>query len=215
MIKTAWRKKHKEIIDDFLFFLNKRTNNYILKGGTSLMKCYGLDRFSEDIDLDSTDHKTINDIISNYCKNNNYEYRIAKDTMTVKRFFIDYRNEIKTKPLKIEISYRRRSIPSDEVAIINDINVYKLNEIAIMKINTYNNRDKIRDLYDIAFICNTYFDNLTPQVKQMFRNSLEYKGLEQVDYLIQTQSDELIDNEKLIVDVLNMFDKLELLVSLD
>lgn len=28
-------------------------NPFVLKGGTALMECYGLDRFSEDIDLDS------------------------------------------------------------------------------------------------------------------------------------------------------------------
>ena len=46
------RKLHFEIIKDFLLYLNRVSKDYILKGGTSLMTCYGLDRFSEDIDLD-------------------------------------------------------------------------------------------------------------------------------------------------------------------
>jgi predicted nucleotidyltransferase component of viral defense system len=36
----------------YLLLLNKRTDQFILKGGTALARCYGLDRFSEDIDLD-------------------------------------------------------------------------------------------------------------------------------------------------------------------
>ena len=33
-----WRDKHNIIINEFLEFLNKRTNNFILKGGISLLK---------------------------------------------------------------------------------------------------------------------------------------------------------------------------------
>lgn len=45
--------------------------------------CYNLDRFSEDIDLDST-NKNIKKYIDNFCKKNNFQYNIAKDTDTVK-----------------------------------------------------------------------------------------------------------------------------------
>ena len=43
---------HKKVIIDFLNYLNSQTDQFILKGGTALMLCYGLNRFSEDIDLD-------------------------------------------------------------------------------------------------------------------------------------------------------------------
>jgi len=48
----------KKVIDDTLRFINDRTDRFILKGGTSLMECYGLDRMSEDIDLDSVDKES-------------------------------------------------------------------------------------------------------------------------------------------------------------
>jgi len=34
--------------------ISKDNSSIVLKGGTALMLCYGLERFSEDIDLDST-----------------------------------------------------------------------------------------------------------------------------------------------------------------
>ena len=45
----------KNVMKDLLLFINKYDKHTtILKGGTSLMFCYKLDRFSEDLDLDST-----------------------------------------------------------------------------------------------------------------------------------------------------------------
>ena len=47
-----WRDTHGKVILDFLKCLNKETDQFTLKGGTALLTCYGLDRFSEGIDLD-------------------------------------------------------------------------------------------------------------------------------------------------------------------
>ena len=52
---THWKgltnkENHFSVICDFLDYLNNKTSDFILKGGTSLMVCYKLDRFSEDID---------------------------------------------------------------------------------------------------------------------------------------------------------------------
>jgi hypothetical protein len=46
--------------------------------------------------------------------------------------------------------------------------------------------------------------------RAVLRNALEYKGVEQFDYMIETQPDELIDSDKLASDFLMMFDKLGL-----
>lgn len=212
-MNTNWQKKHGIVIKDFLNYLNNNTDNYILKGGTSLMMCYNLDRFSEDIDLDSTDKHTIKKIVDDFCKINNYKYRVAKDTDTVKRYMIDYGNELKQKPLKIEISYRQRLIDEERHKKVNNIRVYNIDDLCLMKASAYNSRDKIRDLYDISFICNNYWDELSKQSKTVVRNALEYKGLEQFDYLIRTQKDELIDSDKLASDFLFLYDKLDLLAD--
>lgn len=201
-----WRDIHYKVIIDFLQYLNKRTDNFILKGGTSLLACYKLDRFSEDIDLDAKSNQNIKKIIDEFCKSRNYEYRIAKDTETVKRFMINY-NSVE-KPLKVEISYRRKDIKEEEFTIINGIVVYKINELCLMKASAYSGRDKIRDLYDICFICNNYWNELSEDVKSFIRVAVEYKGIEQFEFIIKDQKDELIDNKKLEEDFLKMYDKL-------
>lgn len=88
-IYDTWREKHYKVISDFLSYLNKKTDDYILKGGTSLLACYNLDRFSEDIDLDGKSNRNIKKIVDEFCKISDYTYRIAKDTDTVKRFMIN------------------------------------------------------------------------------------------------------------------------------
>ena len=72
------QEKHGKVIDDFLKDLSTTQKDaFILKGGTALLKCYGLDRFSEDIDLDGT-KKNIKEFVDKFCKKYGYEYRIAK-----------------------------------------------------------------------------------------------------------------------------------------
>ena len=61
-----WQIEHKKVILDVLRALNKETDAFILKGGTALMTCYKLDRFSEDIDLDST-HKRMKEYPKVFC----------------------------------------------------------------------------------------------------------------------------------------------------
>lgn len=195
---------------EFLIFLNKQTESFVLKGGTALLACYNLDRFSEDIDLDGKG-KNIAGIVSKFCNRKGYSYRVAKDTETVKRCFIHYADD--SKPLKIEVSLRKRDIKADEINVINGIAVYNIDTLCMMKTNAYVHRDKIRDLYDIAFIYNNYENELSPMVVSNLQNALEYKGIEQFDYVINNQNDELIDNQKLADDFLTMFENLGLLAT--
>ena len=39
-----WRDEHYKVISEFLKYLNEKTDEFILKGGTSLLTCYNLDR---------------------------------------------------------------------------------------------------------------------------------------------------------------------------
>ena len=205
---TDWREPHGKVMADFMDWLNKNTGSFILKGGTALYLCYGLDRFSEDIDLDGRT-KGLKDFVSGFCEAYGYSFRVAKETDTVERCMVNYGNE--GKPLKIEASYRRREIGEDETQLVDGILVYKIEPLCIMKINAYTNRDKIRDLYDVTFICKQYYDQLSPQTVALLRSAVEYKGIEQFDYIIKDQHDELIDSDKLSDDFLAMYDRLGLL----
>jgi predicted nucleotidyltransferase len=204
-----WKSEHVKAIRSFLEYLNGRTDAFILKGGTALMECYGLDRFSEDVDLDGTsEDKSIGEHIAGYCESKGYTYRIAKDTDTVKRYMINYGNE--RTPLKVETSFRKRFVAPEETTKINGTTVYTIDAVCAMKAAAYLNRDKIRDLYDLSFICDRYWDSLSQPLISVVRNAVAHKGFEQFDYIVREQKDELIDVEKLADGFLNMYDKLGL-----
>jgi len=205
-----WQKRHGEVISSFLNYLNGETDNFILKGGTALMTCYNLDRFSEDIDLDGKD-KLIGELVSAFCQKQGFSYRTAKDTNTVKRYMIHYGNI--GRPLKVEVSYRKKFIDQDEISKIKGISVYTIDSLCVMKATAYIGRDKMRDLYDLSFICNRYWSELAPSTKAIVRNAIEHKGIEQFDYIINDQQDNLINKNKLASDFLEMFDKLGLLYT--
>lgn len=206
-------KNHKKIIDEFLRYLNGISDDYILKGGTALMCCYHLDRLSEDIDFDSLNKRGIRNIVSEFCKANSFSYRLAKDSPTTLRYMIHYSEN--DKPLKIETSFRRKHIASEETFRINGIRVYNINTLCIMKSAAYQMRDKIRDLFDLSFIINNYYNDLDKSTILNVQQALAYKGLEQFDYLAETQQDELINKDDLADSFMNALDKLDLLVDSD
>ena len=202
--------EHRKIINSFLEYLNNSSDSYILKGGAALFICYKSDRFSENIKLDSN-KSNIKNIVDAYCKNNNYSYYTSKETDSIKKYMINYGNY--NNPLEIELSLRNREINNSEVSTIDGIKVYNINTLCIMKAIAYVYREKIRDLYDLTFIVNNYFENLDQQTINIVQKNIEYNGIERLDYLIQSQKDEIINKKKLVVDFVAMSDKLGLLYS--
>lgn len=202
-----WKIKHEEVIREVLSYINNKTDDFILKGGTALRQCYGLDRFSEDIDLDST-NKNIEKYIKEFCEISGYTYNKKKDTDTVKRFMINYGND--SKSLKVEISYRKKSLDNCFRNNINGIEVYDIDTLSFMKAAAYAGRDRIRDMYDIVFICNNYLNELSDNAKTALQEVLINKGIEQYDYLIREDQDPIIDKDKLLEDFLRAWDKIGL-----
>ena len=187
-------QSHGFAIQRMLHGINSSQGNpFVLKGGTALMECYGLDRFSEDIDSlrSNVPSSRFFGMIDSICSNEGYTWRKAKDTSTVRRAFVDY--GASNRPLKIELSLRHRTIPKEKTAVVNGILTYTISELCKLKCAAYMSRDKIRDLFDVSFIADKYYDQLSPDAKDMLAMALEYKDLGQFDYLIRTQSDPLID----------------------
>lgn len=210
MSDNDWKDGHLKVIADFLQYLNACTDQFVLKGGTALMMCYGLDRFSEDIDLNCK-KQDIREIVRRFCDSHHFEYKVAKDTATVKRCFIDYGNP--NHKLKVEVSYRKNTLADQSVRKIKGIVVYDINQMAMLKCNAYLGRDRIRDLYDLCFIFKNYEDDLSLAVKNQLTEAFGTKGIEQIEYLLETQPDELIDKNRLFDDFFEINEKLGLITD--
>lgn len=196
------RAKHKEIMYSLLdCIVAKHSDNFILKGGTALMRCYGLDRFSEDIDFDGKRlSANIARTIRDFCNENNYSCNESKDTRLVRRFKIHYDNlNTNDDLLKIEVSYRQKQIPERLYQFKKGVYVYTIDELCLLKAQAYHGRDRLRDMYDLCFIYEHYSSFLSESTIRYVTEAMGEKGLEQLDYLVNDlgQHDKLIDEDKL------------------
>ena len=128
-----------------------------LKGGTALLLCYGLDRFSEDIDLDGRKKLNLQSRLGAVLSRvtTEHDIRIVKDTDTVQRVKIRYKTRLATGNLKIEVSYRT-GFEEVDLAEINGIKTYKIARLIEQKLRALEGRTTARDLYDVAFLTERY-----------------------------------------------------------
>lgn len=206
-----WQAKQEKVMLSFLEELNRETNRFVLKGGMAIRACYGLDRFSDDIDLEGYQGTRLTSFVVMFCEKRGYAYRLAKNTPTVERFLIDY-GEV-GHPLKVEVSYREKATVNGSVTKKRGITVYTADHLAGLKAKAYAGRDRLRDLYELTFLCKHHFQELSEETKGVVAAAYKKKGLEQLDYLLRSEDDPSLDKEKLAADFLEVNDMLGLLYS--
>ena len=138
-----------------------------LKGGTALLFCYGLDRFSEDIDLDGAKKLNLENRIRaalTRCTSG-FDLRVAKDTDTVQRYKAHYRTPAAEGNLKIEVSYRTGFDEAD-IALVDGIKTYRVGKLIDQKLSALEGRTAARDLYDVAFLAERYPNEFSPAARE-------------------------------------------------
>jgi predicted nucleotidyltransferase component of viral defense system len=145
---------------------------YVLKGGTALMFGYGLDRFSEDLDFDSS--KKLN-LETKIYESLPLGFKIMtikkpKDTNTVQRYKVHYKTPNGDRRLKIETSYRKKEIQSDDYILIKDMQIYNIDFLLDNKLSASHDGTKIRttarDLYDINFIVKNFSEIINDNLRK-------------------------------------------------
>ncbi len=126
----------------------------VLHGGTSIWRCYGGNRFSEDVDVYIPNDKTRIDSLFESLKKNGF--LVHKKKVTQKSLYSSM--ELNRAIVRLEALFKK-PIPKGglkeyETSNGNIITVYTLTpeELIKEKIGAYPNRLKIRDLYDIFFL---------------------------------------------------------------
>lgn len=180
--------------DLLLFYLFKKTNKFVFKGGTALYKIYGLPRFSEDLDFSIIEDISLEEaekIIKEIAENNNY-FRIksikkTKDSLLIKISCAGILTRYNT--LRVDINFKNKLLRGFDVKnYISDyidinpfsLRVLKVEEIIAEKIHAILNRGKARDLYDLFFLLRiAKFDKeLVEEKLKIFEMKLEKKPLE-------------------------------------
>lgn len=100
-----------------------------------------------------------------------------------------------------------KSKRSDGSVLEDDIRSYPIDTLAQMKMAAFMSRDRIRDLYDVLFITNNYWEELSLPIQRLYRTGFAEKGIEQFDLICATQDDDLIDKDSLAESFLKALDK--------
>jgi len=176
-----------------LFFLSKYVSNeLVFKGGTALQKCYGLNRFSEDLDFTMNKKVDVEKLLDKVKENfkvfgfptqlkplkskisKNYKFKIkgplydgTEKTISSLRIEISLRNDLILEPEVKEI------IPTYEDIQPYSIVVMNINEILAEKVRSIMQREKARDVYDLWFLLNK---RVRPDVK-LIRKKLQLFNL--------------------------------------
>lgn len=160
--------EHELVMRTFCEKLTAEKKPMVLKGGTALKLCYGLERFSEDLDFDSAVSLNLESFIETVFTSLGKTHphlrspgiTLVKDTKTVKRYRVEYGNSMS---LKIETSMR--GTPNDnDVAVISNILTYKIGVLIGQKLAALKGRTAARDLHDVVFLLGAYFEEFNREV---------------------------------------------------
>lgn len=179
----------------------------ILKGGTALMLCHGLDRYSEDLDFDSTVPINPESRMKEAFKGIRIHLdsiKKTKDTKTTRRWMLDYSGAEGKGRLKFEVSYRTSEIDEEAYTTINEIRVYQVQELISQKLNAAQNRSKIRDLFDLGYLAREFPDLFEPDqveiLNQMVGDLVGLQSRYKADHLEDSILKE-IDLEELVLEL--------------
>ncbi|NJR57084.1 MAG: nucleotidyl transferase AbiEii/AbiGii toxin family protein, partial [Acaryochloris sp. CRU_2_0] len=140
---------------------------YVLKGGAALIFTRKLDRYSTDLDFDSglklnlkgRIEQAVGEIEGIELKS----LKLVKDTDTVQRYKLHYQQRAaglhEDILLKIETSLRESPKP-EAIEITSGIKTYRIDYQFTQKLLAAQERTRIGDLYDLAFLVNHYGSQL-------------------------------------------------------
>lgn len=206
----AQQKEHEMVMRTFCKKLCAEHKPMVLKGGTALKLCYGLDRFSEDLDFDSAMSLNLLHFIEEVFKTlgkryshlRNPKITLVKATKTVKRYRVEYGDCMS---LKIETSMRGTPDDSDVVEI-DGILTYKVEVLIRQKLGALQGRTAARDLHDIIFLFDHYFEHFTEEqiaeVLDLHASQANVLGRFSAAY----EEDTLLDDSDLLTDMVRLVD---------
>lgn len=170
----------------------------VLKGGTALLLCYGLDRFSEDLDFDAPKKFNIASRVERIMSRHtpSYEVKTVKDTATVQRIKSHYAGLAGDRLLKIETSFRT-PLATQQVQIIDGIRTYTIATLIDQKINALANRTAARDLYDVAFLSRVYSSDFSERAKEQLAAIMQDVNAVEERFQGAFEEDEILDIDAL------------------
>jgi len=161
----------------------------VFKGGTALTKCYGFNRFSEDLDFNCSEEKNFREVISAGLKRYYLDFEIdSKKSKESIRIIVRIKGPLYMgqknsacrvildinlrEKLNLEPNIKRIGIHIEEIPLF-DVVVMSEKEILAEKVRALMTRNKARDLYDLYYL----LEKGVKIDKKLIDKKLEYYSL--------------------------------------
>lgn len=134
-------------------------NNLVLGGGTMLRLCYGLERYSVDLDFRVTRRLDMGELFKNMKAYFSTRYSIKDAASKFSTILFEIRSKDYPRSLKIEIRKEIKKIKTERAIAYSThsatqvyVKVVSLADMMRSKIDAFLNRGEIRDVFDIEFM---------------------------------------------------------------
>ena len=173
----------------------KLLNSMVFGGGTMLRLCFGLNRFSVDLDFwvikDRCDFK---DMFRNIKKHLSEYYSLKDSADKFNTLLFEIKSREYPRSLKIEIRKEKKKIKIDRAIAYSKYsnlqvfcNIVSLEDMMKSKIEAFLDRKEIRDVFDIEFLYKKRIKpDLSPETKEKLLKTIE--GLSKNDYTVKLGS---------------------------
>jgi len=181
---------------EVLEYLNRKRflDKIVFGGGTMIRLCYGLDRFSADLDFWITkklDTAKLFGEIKNYLSQN---YTLTDAQNKYYTMLFELKSKDYPRRLKIEIRKEKKTIETEKAIAYSQfansqilLTTVALDEMMKSKIEAFLERKEIRDVYDIEFLFKRRIS--LPEDKQILQQLLKtIDGLGKKDYSVKLGS---------------------------
>ncbi|MCW1295288.1 MAG: nucleotidyl transferase AbiEii/AbiGii toxin family protein [Candidatus Parvarchaeota archaeon] len=151
-LKRESQKELAELQDEAIEVVYSLLQNAVIHGGTAIWRCYGGKRFSEDIDLYADYKEDFKVLLENELKKRGlilFKFRQTESTLF---------SQISDNNAKMSLEITRKNVKGTLKAYQkvngNQIDVLTLRpeELLLEKMAAYNDRLKVRDIYDVYFL---------------------------------------------------------------
>lgn len=173
---------HEKIIRGFCEEINGNGKPLVLKGGTAIRPCYGLDRFSEDIELDCGINihleSFLNDAVRQIAKTlpelQGALVQAKKNSSSINRYILRYGTS-QARLINIEVSHRSAT-DTKNALVVNGLLVYTIDELIRQKLSALSHCTTARDLHDVVFLAVNYFDQYDDRGRQCLQAINQNQG---------------------------------------
>jgi predicted nucleotidyltransferase component of viral defense system len=111
--------------------------------------------------------------------------------------------------LKIETSFRT-SPDASRVTMIDGIRTYTIDALIEQKTDALTHRTAARDLFDIAFLAKTYFNEFSPEIKTRLSSLIQDIDALEQRFQDAFEEDEILETEDLSTLILQLSNSLSL-----